>query len=131
MVFVDVLFVFGLAVNINDKDRIFALFMSDNEQVDQLFLKLSSELSTFEKEGLKQQLTHYINHLLVHDFNRLIQLLYRVDVNEQKLKQLLRDNPQTDAAVLISDLIILRQQEKVKSRKAFKKDDREDEEEKW
>ena len=105
--------------------------MNEENPADHVLLKLSSQLSALEKEKLREQLAGYINHLLLHDFNKLIQLLYRVDVNEEKLKQLLRENPQTDAALLISDLIILRHEEKAKTREAFKKNEKMDDEEKW
>ena len=87
------------------------LIMEDQQPEDML-LKLSYQLSVLEKEDLRQGLIDHINFLLLNDFNRLVQLLYRVDVDELKLKNLLHDQPQTDAGILIADLLILRQQEK-------------------
>ena len=78
------------------------------------------------------QLSTYINSLIKNDFDKLIAYLYRIDVNEQKLKSLLQDNPGEDAGNIIATLIIERQQQKIKSRKQFsqRKNDF-DEEEKW
>lgn len=57
-----------------------------------------------------------VNHLINEDFNRLIQVLYRIDINEALLKYTLKVNPDVDAAKLITRLIIDRQIEKAKTR---------------
>jgi len=59
----------------------------------------------------------YINPLITNNFNKLISILYRLDINETKLMQLLHDNPAEDAGMIIADLIIERQLQKIKSRK--------------
>lgn len=104
--------------------------MEENEHIQDL-LKLNSELTAIEKAEIKEQIMLYINHLLVHDFNRLIQILYKVDVNEARLKELLRANPQTDAATIIAELLIERQEEKIKSKEAFRPNSNIQEEDKW
>ena len=50
----------------------------------------------------------YINDCINHDFNKLVQLLYRIDVAENKLKTILQSNPNEDAAKLIAAVIIER-----------------------
>ena len=97
---------------------------------DNLLSRLDGDLSRLQQNDLRQELTGYINYLLVEDFNRLVQLLYRVDVSEQKLKSLLQEQPGTDAAVLIADLIIKRQEEKRQSRGKSRGNDI-PEEERW
>jgi len=78
------------------------------------------------------QLSDYINLLIKSDFDKLIAYLYRIDVNERKLKLLLQQNPDDDAGNIIATLIIERQQQKIKSRNLFGKLDKDvDEEEKW
>lgn len=78
------------------------------------------------------QLSTYINMLIKNDFDKLIAYLYRIDVNEQKLKKLLQDHPQEDAGNIIASLIIERQQQKIKTRQQFSQRNNEfDEEEKW
>jgi len=78
------------------------------------------------------QLSDYINMLIKDDFDKLITYLYRIDVNEQKLKVLLQQNPNEDAGNIIATLIIERQQQKIKSRKQFSQRDNDfDAEEKW
>ena len=78
------------------------------------------------------RLAEYINNLVKNDFDKLITYLYRIDVNEQKLKTLLQQNPQEDAGNIIATLIIERQQQKIKSREQFsQRDNNVEEEEKW
>jgi hypothetical protein len=78
------------------------------------------------------ELATYINNLIKNDFDKLIAYLYRIDVNEEKLKSLLQQKPDEDAGNIIATLIIERQQQKIKSRQLFsQKDNSFDEEEKW
>ena len=83
-------------------------------------------------ELLNEKLQQHINNLILHDFQKLVRLLYRIDINEEKLKYLLKENADRDAATIISDLIIERQKQKIKSRELFKQWDMDiDENEKW
>lgn len=101
------------------------------QQIDPILQQLTVDTSFDKKEEIKQQLVNGINYLLIHDFARLVQTLYRVDVNETRLKQLLQDHPQTDAAVLIADLLMERQEEKLKTKSSFPYNDTIPEDEKW
>ena len=58
-----------------------------------------------------------INFLIVNDFNKLIFILYRADINEQKLNRLLAENKKEDAGKIIAALFVQRLLEKIKSRK--------------
>jgi len=58
----------------------------------------------------------YINSLISNNFNKLISILYRLDINESKLKQLLATNAGEDAGMIIAELIIERQLQKIKTR---------------
>ena len=90
---------------------------------------LPVELSLDE---LQVQLASYINQLIQNSFQKLISLLYRIDVSETKLKQLLQQHPGEDAGKIIAGMIIERQLEKINSRRQFKQpDDNFTEEEKW
>ena len=80
----------------------------------------------------RQMLINRINELIQSDFQQLILVLYRVDVNEDKLKDLLKENSEENAAIIIADLLIERQSQKIISRQQFNKRDNEiDENEKW
>lgn len=82
----------------------------------ELALELPGRLSLSE---LKEQLTQYINHLINTDFEKLIFYLYRIDVHEAKMKQLLQAHEGENAAALIAQLIIDRQVQKIKTRTEF------------
>ena len=74
----------------------------------------------------------HINYLINHDFEKLVFYLYRIDVNESRMKYLLDQKEGENAAGLIADLIIERQLEKIKSRQQFRQRDKDiDENEKW
>ncbi len=79
----------------------------------------------------RASLVDAINHLIVHDFEQLVSLLYRIDVNEAKIKLLLQNNPDTNAAELMADAIIDRLAEKERSRAAFKQPPPNDDDERW
>ena len=68
---------------------------------------MENTLSELEQLG-PSDLIAYINECIKHDFNKLVQLLYRIDVSEEKLKSILQLNPNEDAAKLISAVIIER-----------------------
>jgi hypothetical protein len=82
-------------------------------------------------DALKKILAEQINHLILSDFQKLVNILYRVDINEAALKQLLKENPETDAGDIIATLIIERQLQKLKSREQFRTNDTIPDDEKW
>ncbi|MCY7309575.1 MAG: hypothetical protein LH619_02240 [Chitinophagaceae bacterium] len=87
---------------------------------------------TISGEELREKLVAHINHLINHDFEKLVFYLYRIDVNENKMRALLEQREGENAAGLIADLIIERQSEKIKSRQEFRQRDNDiDENEKW
>ena len=89
------------------------------------------ELNLTNDNRLKGRIREIVGDLIVNDFNQLVQFLYQVDVNENKLKQLLHDTPGTDAAILITDLLIERQLEKIRSKQSLKNQGNIPDEEKW
>jgi hypothetical protein len=95
---------------------------NDHEQIIPLLnkefaLALPEQLNMHE---LEEKLTQHINHLINTDFEKLIYYLYRIDVNETKMKQLLEQQGGENAAQLIARLIIDRQLQKIKSRAEHK-----------
>ena len=76
------------------------------------------------KDGkLLNELSAYINNLIVQDFEGLVSLLYRLDINEKKLKYLLSVDAGINASDTIAALIIERQVQKIKSRRENRRDD--------
>jgi hypothetical protein len=106
--------------------------MNEDELITLIRNDLEIELpAKMTEEELRRKISAHINHLIVHDFQKLVSLLYRLDVNEGKLKRLLKENPGEDAGFVIADLIIERQIQKIKSRKETKGNDNIPEDDKW
>lgn len=83
-------------------------------------------------EQIRARLMDLINELIQKDFNALLQLLYRIDVDEMKIRSCLKENKNNDAASLLADLIIQRQLQKIKSRQEYQnRNDANDNDEKW
>jgi hypothetical protein len=73
-----------------------------------------------------------VNDLINTDFAGLLSILYQLDVSEQKLKELLVNNPSGDAATLIAGLIVERQLQRIETRRNFRvRPDDATEEERW
>jgi hypothetical protein len=70
------------------------------------------KLSTLELETM-------INDLIKEDFSKLVQLLYRIDVSEVKLKNVLKEHPNQDAGKLIAQIVIERLAATKKARESF------------
>ncbi|MCC6288484.1 MAG: hypothetical protein IT249_11415 [Chitinophagaceae bacterium] len=104
----------------------------EREVIQSLQEPLSLQLNdNLTEEGLKRIIAERVNDLIQHDFAQLTQLLYRVDINEARLKKLLNEAEEKDAAEIIAVLIIERQVQKWESRKAFKQNNNISEEEQW
>jgi hypothetical protein len=78
-----------------------------------------------------EQLAEFINDLIDRDFSRLVQLLYRLDVSEDKLKSVLLEHPTGDAGDMIALLIIERIAQRQKAKELFKQDGEIPKDEKW
>ena len=96
-------------------------------------LSQSLEIDLQEKrsiEELKLILSAYINDLINHDFNKLMRILYRVDVSEKVLKENLQKYNE-DAGAIFAGMIIERQLQKMKTRERFQSNNDISEDEKW
>ena len=81
-------------------------------------------------EAFNNILVQKIRELINTNFAELVNILYRLDISEKKLKeQLQNDNP--DSAGLIADMIIERQTQKIETRTLFKNHQDIPENEKW
>ncbi len=69
------------------------------------------------------------NYLITND--KLIVILYRLDVSEAQVHKLLNRQPGNLASDFIAKLIIERQQKKLQMKTSFKKDAHIPEDEKW
>ena len=99
------------------------------DDIENLVSTLTTTTSTGE---IRRQLSIAINEMILSDFDKLVMLLYRLDINETKLRKILNENPSNDAGNMIADLIIERQLQKIKSRQQFnQRDNNISDEEKW
>ncbi len=72
------------------------------------------QLTKEESSAFYQQLSEHINWMINNRFEELVQVLYRLDVDEKKLKILLSESEDKNAADIITSLIIERQLQKLK-----------------
>jgi hypothetical protein len=84
------------------------------------------------EDDLAAVLAQRINDLIRNDMGRLISVLYRIDVDEKKIREMLGEHKGTDAGLIIAHLVIDRQKQKIKTRNFFNtRVDDIDEKDKW
>lgn len=110
--------------------------MEENEIIKEVVgelqkFQLAVSAPVLSLEELQKIISDIINRLIINDFSRLISVLYRLDISEKKLKELLKNSIDTSAGDLIAGMIIERQSEKIKTRKLFSGKNDFSDEEKW
>ena len=70
-------------------------------------------------QAFRKLLIDRIEELAEKNMDKLMWLLYRVDVSERKLHATLKETPPENFASVIADMIIERQIQKIKSRNEF------------
>lgn len=91
---------------------------------------MSNELQPWERFSA-DELAAWVNDMIQRDFTGLLNLLYRLDINEAKLRKMLDEIQNEDAGKIIAALIIERQLQKIKSKQQFRQADDIPEEDKW
>jgi len=82
-------------------------------------LHLASTSSSSEEKF--QLLADYLDHLASYDFNKLLSILYRVDVSEEKAKQALANKKDDECnGSVLAKLLIEREIEKIKWREKYR-----------
>jgi len=107
---------------------------SSEENIPLLQQELSKDFNlpvTNNKQQLIDALGEGINHLIQADFTRLINILYRIDISEKTLRETLENQADKDAGMLIAELIIERQLQKLKMRALFKTQQNIPDDDKW
>lgn len=73
-----------------------------------------------------------LNELILHDFESLLYLLYRVDVSEREVRKILPTQPTADAGKLLAALLLQRQAQKEHTRAQMRQQDADiPEDERW
>ncbi len=78
----------------------------------------STDLASLEE--FRKYLTDKLKYLLDEKFDTLVNILYRIDINEKKLSQLFSGNNRDSIPSSLTDMIIDRQLEKLRLRKLYK-----------
>ncbi len=104
---------------------------ADKEALELTAGVLGLEKSSVPHEQFQAVVIGKINDLLEKDFPGLVNILYRIDVSEHKLRTVLNENSDTDASVIIYELIIERQLKKIEARKDQQQQEDISETDKW
>lgn len=101
-------------MNLKDKSST-ALKIINNQ------LQIVQESSNFlGKEDQFKQLSQYLNDLADNDFNKLLAILYRIDVSEIKVREALaNNNAQQSAGEILAKLLIEREIQKIEWRSQY------------
>lgn len=101
----------------SDHDRLEALQWS----FELVALENSKPKIDQSQEELKKVLAQYLDRLIIEDFSLLISLLYRIDIPQEKASLALAEkNEVTSAGEILAELIIQRQLQKIKTRRAYR-----------
>jgi hypothetical protein len=104
--------------------------MSNNNILERILI--TETPTQLMDDALFHSLADWLNKLIFDDFDKLLTLLYRIDVSEHKLKNMLAEHPGADAGEIIAQLIIDRQLQKIRLKQAMQYDDDTScEEERW
>lgn len=105
-------------------------YQSTNELPD--FTSPAFELMAVNHRAeLEASIADQIRAWIASDFNKLIEVLYRLDIDEKNLKSLLREHSDEDSGKLIAAMIIDRQLQKLSTRQQNKGLDDIPDDEKW
>lgn len=107
--------------------------MENNEKIKaELSSAFGIELkNAINRNELETLLTAHLNKLINEDFASLVRILYRLDIDEKKLKELLALRPDENAASTIARMIVDRQLHKIQTRKMYSNRGTQSDEEKW
>jgi len=72
-----------------------------------------------DPEEIRNKLKGVIDHLLENDFERLLNAMYRLDIDESKFKQVLSGVYGNDVSGKLAEIIIERELRKVETRKRY------------
>ena len=104
------------------------LQITAHELGDTMELRLPDTVSY---EQLEELLAERLEILISHHFQQFVFLLYRIDVPENQIRDILEQDAGAGAYRKIAGLLIERQLQKIKSRETFRTAPPENEEDKW
>ncbi|WP_347158325.1 hypothetical protein [Pontibacter chitinilyticus] len=94
-----------------------ALLISTTRRLQQVFEV--DNLPATDQEALCYKVARVVAHLLHTDMNRLLHILYRIDVEEQQVKQAMIADDTETIAERIARLIVKRELQKARLRQQY------------
>lgn len=94
---------------------------NENELYDAL--STSFELAPIEEISLaeiRQNVTNVIRELLDKNMEKLMSILYRIDVNQSRTDEIMSSSNKDDVASQLAEEIIMRQLQKIETRNKYK-----------
>lgn len=91
------------------------ILASAHEHLQKVF-ETDEVLAHNNLDELQHSVEKMVLYLLRKDLNRLLHILYRIDVDEQQVKQAMRAASEEEVALLISRLIIKRELQRAQTR---------------
>ena len=73
-----------------------------------------------DTEEIRNKLKDVIDHLLENDFERLLNAIYRLDIDESKFNQVISGVYGNDVSGKLAEIIIEREVRKVETRKRYR-----------
>ena len=105
------------------------LIMEQEASAREVARQLEMEWNEQSHPGI-EDLASRVNELISGDFPKLINILYRLDVSESKLRAMLSSGSGEDAGLIIARLMFERQLQKIRSRRDYHREDN-DGEDRW
>lgn len=75
---------------------------------------------TKNEEELLALIEQLVEELINHDFEKLLLILYRLDVSEHKVKRAIDEAGPENASKRIAELILAREKEKIRTREKYR-----------
>ena len=104
----------------NDSDiiQLSGIISKNFEQISPGFLINNNDIKDLEE--LKKYLASKIDIMLDEKYDLLINLLYRIDIDDKKIEEVFSKEKRDNIPALIASLIIERQLQKIHYRKLYK-----------
>ncbi len=93
------------------------IILSGAQSIQKYF---DNEIKCNNYDELLNWLTEQVVYLMLNDMEKLLGILYRIDVNEKKVKQAFAQTQPQKIAPLIAELILQRELQKAESRLKYK-----------
>ena len=101
-----------------EQSTVIAHTIFDSFEIDESYLPTATTEAD-RLQALRRVLIQRIEELITKDTEKLMWILYRIDVSEAKVRAALTTNSSLNYAEALADLIIERQIQKVKTRQEF------------